>query len=408
MQRRTFLKRAACTAAIFAALPYRSLPATAAEPAGTQPEALSPALRHDWLARWERNILGQAHHRYCDTETGEELGWLVSPFLNGFYYGYLATRDPKWIERFVNWTDACLKRALVEPDGFPGWPKGDGRGFESKEFNADSLTGEAMLLRPVALMAREIRETPALNAKWGTQAQTYLDLSGKIFQKWDSRECWREAGNGGVWIAPEWGIDPQTGKWSAGYENRKTGGFSNQDNKQNHIARWLLALSDATQEPIYRERAAKWFQVMKSRITPRADGKYLVWNYWDPAGPWDYRADGSLKHWVGVHPNGGYYDSDVMGIAAAFEHGVVFTNEDIGRLIATNRDFMWNQEVTGAKFQRIDGGKPDPRWKDIPGALWTGLVSYDATLSKIFVANHDPLSWSGMFETPWFVAHAKA
>ena len=27
-------------------------------------------------------------------ETGEELGWLVSPFLNGFYYGYMATRDP--------------------------------------------------------------------------------------------------------------------------------------------------------------------------------------------------------------------------------------------------------------------------------------------------------------------------
>ena len=26
-------------------------------------------------------------------------------------------------------------------------------------------------------------------------------------------------------------------------------------------------------------------------------------NYWEPAGPWDYRADGrTTKHWVGVTP----------------------------------------------------------------------------------------------------------
>ena len=29
---------------------------------------------------------------------------------------------------------------------------------------------------------------------------------------------------------------------------------------------------------------------------------------------------------------------------------------DIARLIATNRDFMWNKQIKNAKFQRIDGG----------------------------------------------------
>src|SRR5579872_7269419 len=39
------------------------------------------ALKTDWLSRWEKNILADAeHNRYCDKETGEELGWLVSPF----------------------------------------------------------------------------------------------------------------------------------------------------------------------------------------------------------------------------------------------------------------------------------------------------------------------------------------
>ena len=62
---------------------------------------------------------------------------------------------------------------------------------------------------------------------------------------------------------------------------------------------------------------------------------------------------------------------------------------------------MWNHQVENAKFQRIDGEKPDP--DKTPGTLWTALAPYDATLWKIFVANHDPGSWGGM-DTPDWVA----
>lgn len=143
---------------------------------------------------------------------------------------------------------------------------------------------------------------------------------------------------------------------------------------------------------------------MKSRMRLRGGGKYFVWNYWDPAGPWDYKPDGSPKHWVGVHPNGGYYAIDVEGIVTAQEHGLVFGKEDLQRLIATNRDFMWNQQVQGARFQRIDGGKPDPRWKDSPGVLWTALTPHDDLLRKVFEANHKPDSWGGLATTPWYLA----
>ncbi|MGO9545647.1 MAG: hypothetical protein ACLPPF_12750 [Rhodomicrobium sp.] len=408
MQRRAFLKQTAFAAGGSAALRYGGGPSAVAAPASTVPAAAGEALRRHWLARWEANIAGNARSRYCDRETGEELGWLVSPFLNGFYYGYLATRDLKWIKHFLDWTDACIKRAVYEPDDFPGWPKGDGAGGESKDFKADSLVGEAMLLRPIVLMAQEIASTPALAVQWGTRAQAYLALAETMFQKWDTRECWRETGNGGLWVVPSWGIDLQTGKWSGGYGERKTAGFSNPHNKENEIARWMLALFDATQKPIYRDRAVKWFQLMKYRMQIREEGKYFVWNYWEPAGPWDYRQDGSPKHWVGVHPNGGYYGSDIKGIVAAFEHGLVFGKEDIGRLIATNRDFMWNQKVAGAKFQRIDGGQPDPRWAKSPGMLWTALVPYDAVLREVFAANHDPSGWDGLETAPWFLAQGRA
>lgn len=404
MKRREFLKDLPATLAVaaYASVLFDWKLFGAAEE--NPPSWIDPAKTKEWLVRWEKNILNDSRNRYCDKEMGEELGWHVSPFLNGFYYGYRATHDLKWVEMLIDWTDSCIKRGVKEPDGFTGWPILGGGGGNPGDFATDSLLGEAMMLRPVVLMADEILKTPALKEKWASKAQNYVELAEQTFQKWDSRDCWRDVENGGLWVVPVFGTDQQSGKWTEGYERRKIDGFSNPDNKQNHIARWLMALHDVTKKAIYRERAEKWFRLMKARMKTRADGKYLVWNYWDPAGPWDYKANGSAKHWIGVHPNGGYYQIDVEGIVTAFEHGLVFKQEDIDRLIATNRDFMWNKQIEGAKFQRIDGGAPDARWKNSPGVLWSALVPYDETLRKIFVANHNPAGWGGLSSTPWFLS----
>jgi hypothetical protein len=381
-------------------------PAEAKPPPVSQPVAkMDQALAKDWLARWEKSITGDVRNRYCDRETGEEIGWLISPFLNGFYYGYRATGDAKWVDLLIDWADSWIKRGVKEPDGFIGWPKGAGASTSSvKETYTDNELGEAMGLRPVVLMAGEILKTPALKEKYGKKAEEYIRLAESIFEKWDSRGCWREVKDGGLWVVPPFGIDQKTGQWTEGYEQRKTDGFSHPDNKQNHIACWLIAMSDVTGKPVYKERAEKWWRLMKSRMKLRDDGKYYVWNYWDAAGPWDKKPDGSLKHWVGVHPNGGYYGIDLEGIVTAYEHGLVFTKEEIDRLIVTNRDFMWNKQVQGAKFQRIDGGEPDKRWANSPGVLWTALVPYDETLRKVFEANHNPAGWGGLSSTPWYLA----
>jgi len=83
-----------------------------------------------------------------------------------------------------------------------------------------------------------------------------------------------------------------------------------------------------------------------------------------------------------------------------------FSRADIYRLIRTNRDFMWNHAVEGAKFRRIDGGPPDARWEDSPGVLWGALVPYDEMLRRVFAANHRPDCWGGLSTTPWFLARA--
>ena len=394
--------------------PWCHGPACAADPttpidaAPAQP-AMDPLLAKDWLARWEKGILQDARGRPCDRETGEELGWIVSPFLEGFHSGYLATHDAKWIDLLLAWSDAIISRGVREPDGQIGWPKVGATGNEAtKELFTDSQLGEAMMLRPLLLMAGEIGRTPALQAGYGAKAGALIALAERTFAKWDARGCWRTVKDGGLWVVPPFGIDQQTGKWTPTYAAKDSDGFSLPDNKQNLVASWILALFDVTGKPIYKERAAAWFRLMKSRMTLRDGGKYAVWNYWDVGGPWDTRADGSLKHWVGVHPNGGYYGIDVEGIVCAYEHGLVFTREDIARLVATNRDFMWNQQVTGARFKRIDGEPADPRWANSAGVLWTALIPYDPTLRAIFEANHDPASWGGMAETPRHLARFAA
>ena len=74
---------------------------------------------------------------------------------------------------------------------------------------------------------------------------------------------------------------------------------------------------------------------MKSRMKLDGYGNFRIWNYWEPAGAGDYSDFGLPKHWIGRHPNAGYYDIDVEGIVTAYEHSLVFNTEDIDRLINT-------------------------------------------------------------------------
>jgi hypothetical protein len=343
---------------------------------------MDPAKANDWLDRWAKNIAGDARNRYCDKAMGEDIGWLVTPFLDGFYYGYMATGDTKWIDLLADWTESWTKRAVKEPDGYPGWPAAGAAGTDIDQLNqytADSLLGEAMALRPIVLMAGEILKSPKLNDKYGPRAQAWIKLAEQVYEKWDARGGWRQAPEGGmISVTLPFGIDPKTGEWTDGYATRSAPGhgFSHPNNKANLVARWLLAMSDVTGKPVYRERAEKWFRLMKSRMKLTAGGTYEIWNYWQPAGPWDYKADGSPKHWVGVHPNGGYYEIDIGAIVDAWRHGLVFTRADIDRLVATAL---------------------------VEKRYWSALATVSASVQKEFEASHKPDAWGGLGLTPEYL-----
>jgi hypothetical protein len=172
-----------------------------------------------------------------------------------------------------------------------------------------------------------------------------------------------------------------------GYARRKTDGFSHPDNKENNIARWLIAMYDVTKKPVYRERSEKWWQLMKSRLKLREGGKYFVWNYWEPAGPWDYKGDGSTKHWVGVHPNGGYYvsprkTSNVSSLRTAISCGTKGHRErPFSALTAASltRDGKTRPEYCGRRWcptTRPCGRFLWPTMIQVPGADWQPRLGF--------------------------------
>ncbi len=345
---------------------------------------MDEAKAKEWLARWEKNLINEERNRYCDKAVGEDIAWLMTPFMDGFYYGYMATQDTKWVDQEVEWADSLIKRAVKEPDGYVGWPGKDPHGTQVDGLDrlfGDSMLGDAMVFRPIVLMSGEILKRLALKEKYGAKAESYLKLAEQLYEKWDKRGGWRQTKDGGlISVVGYYGLD-KDGNWTAGPEARHDPNlaFSHPDNKANHVARWMLAMWDVTGKDVYKEHAEKWFKLLKSRLKQKQkpDGTYELWNYWEPAGPWDYKPDGrSTKHWVGVHPNGGYYQINLTGIVDAYEHGLVFSRQDLDDLIAT-----------GKALQRP----------------WSALAPYCPEFQAGFERTMKPDSWGGLASAPFYL-----
>jgi hypothetical protein len=303
---------------------------------------MDDAKQKDWLARWDKGMTGDERNRYCDKAVGEDIAWLMTPFMEGFYYGYMATKDTKWIDKEIDWADSLIKRAVKEPDGYLGWPspKAAGTAVDSlDDYNADSFLSDTMVFRPIVLTAGAILKDPALKAKYGEKAEGYLKLAEQMYEKWVKRGGWRETKDGGmISVTLPYGMNKENTKWvDFDTRNDPGNGFSHPDNKANKVASWLLAMWDVTGKAEYKDRAEKWFKLLKSRMQLQSDGTYKIWNYWQAAGPWDYKKDGTTKHGEWVHPTTGYYEADLTGIVDAYEHGVVFTKADIDNLIVTGK-----------------------------------------------------------------------
>ena len=164
---------------------------------------MDPAKQKDWLARWDKALVKDVKgFPVCESVLGEDLGFVMTPAMDSFYYGYMATKDPKYVDMLVDWTDVLIKRAVKEPDGYVGWPclKAAGTDVDNLDntYNADSMLGEAMVFRPIVQMAREMTTDPALKEKYGAKGESYVKFAERLYAKWAERGGWRPSGEGGL------------------------------------------------------------------------------------------------------------------------------------------------------------------------------------------------------------------
>ncbi len=192
-----------CVAGLVLAGPLcqaQTMPKSAAPPMTLT--KMDEAKQKSWRAAWDKNISGEARNwRQCDKLMGEDIAFGMSPTMDGFYNGYMATQDTKYVDMLVDWADSLIKRAVKEPDGFVGWPSKGAAGTwvdDLDHYNADSMLSDAMVFRPIVLMAGQMTRNPALKEKYGAKGESYIKLAEQLYEKWVKRGGWRETGDGGL------------------------------------------------------------------------------------------------------------------------------------------------------------------------------------------------------------------
>ena len=328
---------------------------------------------------------------------GEHFCWQAASGMGRFVNNFTATNDPDWIKAGIKYCDFLLDRMDTAPDGYKGWI---GPYVYDHDRWCDVHVGDAILLRGILDIAIAILEEPSLKKVYADKAKSYVATAKKHFvEKWDKRGTWKEDGPYGVYVSYNKYLEPNNLKeWKYGDEIRQSE-MTLPLNKAMDTAEVCLRLHRITGEKFYRDKAEKVYFWVKSRFQYFDD--HYTWSYWEPFGPWDIdlkRKD--TRHWVGVHAyRSGYQAGEVRMIVEAYHYGIVFTKEDMQRIINTNLKVMWNGDKENPEFINSNGrGKEKStegvegfrkRWGHSnetknAGQLWTGLLEFDQTIRDLY------------------------
>ena len=322
--------------------------------------------------------------------TGESFCWHAGFSMGGFLQAYQAFGDLAWLDYAVKYYDSLVDAMATGPGGYKGWI---GPFIYDKRVWCDVHVGDSVLADGLLEFAELVLADPALKARYGAKADTYVAIAAKhVIDKWDARGTWREDGRFGAYISwNQYGEPGNFTQWSPRPEIRKSS-LSLPFNKQNHMGVVCLRLYRITGETKYRDRAEKIFSFMRSRFQFFDD--HYVWNYWEPFGPWDVaESKRDTVHWMGVHPYRNYQAGEIHQIVQAYHTGVVFSRTDIERIINTNLKVMWNQDKAKAEFRNsnvtIPGYKKpaaSERYPGSAGTLWTALADFDQAVRDLQAA----------------------
>jgi hypothetical protein len=306
------------------------------------------------------------------TTSGEWFCWRAAFSAEDFLTAYLAYKNVAWLVEAEKYYDFCVSKLAKDPDGWEGWigpPQDDTPGIA-----VDAMVGDAILCATLLRFAEIVSRDPALKTRFGQKADAWIKLSTRMcWEKWNRRGCYYEDGGLGSYHGYPRAIDPKTGQWM----ERPSLGLGDPLNKNYVIAIAILRLWRVTGREEYRERVEKIFARAKAVWRYFADEDRVVWSYWIPHAPFDLEGR-APKHFVGVHPNGGYQAGEVSAFVEVYDSGLVFEQIDLERIIRTNHWMI--QDRSEGKYRAADGSSEN-------GALWTALDRFDLGIRKAHEAN---------------------
>ncbi|HHW10929.1 MAG TPA: hypothetical protein GXX29_13260, partial [Firmicutes bacterium] len=304
---------------------------------------------------------------------GESWAWNAAYNIEHFMYAYRAWGDTGWLDAAVKYYDYLVSQLQKGPDGYLGWI---GPYIYDTTQWCDAHVSDALLFNGMLHFAEIVLQYPELEKVYGEKARHYVQLAEvHLIEKWDARGTWYEYGPFGTYFSWNYYLNPEDfSRWHK-RDNIKNSNLSLPANKNTRMAIAALRLFRITGKEEYRDKAVKIFALLKSRMQLYND--FYVWNYWEPTVPWDINVKANtMRHWVGVHPTASYQTNETWDIAEAYLSGIVFTEEDIQRIINTNLKVMWNQDRTAPAYRSSSAGIQST---SDAGALWPALAYFDQT-----------------------------
>lgn len=361
------------------------------------------------IAAWKAHVLG--NQRLVECTDGEDICWLVTPYLRGMVLMGEARGDRESLDAFCRSFERLQAIASEDMDGLFGWPTR--KGSYGREGPRCIIMDDAYIGEPVAHFARVVRADAVLRAAYGERADKYLRfIEERIFPKWkdawlDLGEktttlCWAEGG----WRRAEVVFPEPAGVYRFFLAGRKLG-TSLPLNQFLAVARTFLAYYDVTGKADYLDKARRMAVTAKYVYLAPAGDRLEPWCYWQPVWAGDFRSETEPARWVGPHPErASYHASEVATIAAMHQRGLVFTDADIHRLVRLHLDFMWNKSFDRPEF----GYYYERRRMRYPAQLWDALAYFDPTIARLAapqwtreVIERNAGRWAGITAVPEYL-----
>lgn len=373
------------------------LPATGAEPAATPAPAPAPApevvFRKDLVLTETDRTIVQAFvgHAVASAKklTAEKVAakclkapemfaWVDFPALNCLNISYELTGDTQHLDQFRDSFE--LYRSILKkgPDDYLGWYGSPIEARIPKDNPGIQIDEIQMNFRAVSILSKWIdlaRSNPEYAKANEAVIKTYLTLmEDHLVPKWDKRGFYVDLeGIGGVYRGLDYPIE---------------GGVTLSHEKLSIMLDALLRLHRVTGKDVYLKRAVALGARFKSCLM-LVDGHY-EWMSWHPAGPWDVAKDKEnawKTSWIAPDPNAEWYVTALSIALKLYQHGLVFTDEDLARFVKTQKEMCWNGDLAAPAYRNVAG--ETSKW--IKGRfLSMQLAHYDETLRKLaFYGPHE-------------------